>query len=127
MKKVGLSMLVLLLGSAGLLRAEVHYTASSLRDPFGGQPESQKPVDESLLVEKKLRTLIIQGVVASVKNPRAIINGKIYRVGSEPMPGIRIARIDKDGVYVMAGQKEVLLNRQTQTIKGKTADAIKKS
>ena len=126
MRKAVLFVLIFLLGGAHLLRAEVRYTASALRDPFGGQPDIQKPVDESALVEKRLQALTIQGVVASEKNPRAIINGRIYRVGSEPVPGVRITRIDKNGVYVMAGLREVLLNRQTQTTKGKGADATKK-
>lgn len=114
------ALLVALLAlSAACSWAEVRYTASSLRDPFGGQPDTHKKFDESSMVEKRLQALTIQGVVASAKNPRAIINGKIHRVGSEPSPGIRITRIDKDGVYVMAGQREVLLSKQVQNTKGK--------
>ena len=101
---------------------EIRYTASGDRDPFASPVVQKKIFEDSGASEKKLQSLGVQGVVASVKNPRAIINGKIYRIGNEPMPGVRIVRIDKDGVLVMSGEKETLLRRPSPTIKGKKTD-----
>lgn len=122
------------LGAAALLfsalaqAGEVRYTGSALRDPFGGGAEAANKPDGFPAVENRLQALAIQGIVTSPGNPRAIISGKIYRVGGEPMPGIKITRIEKDGVYVLTEQKEVLLNlnRRTQTTKGKRADDLSK-
>jgi hypothetical protein len=100
------------------VEAEVRYTAASLRDPFGGQTDLTPKAEDPSAADRRVQSLLIQGMVASPKNPRAIINGKIYRVGSEPVPGVKITRIDKNGVYVQTGQKEVLLNPKTQPAKG---------
>ena len=92
------------------LGTEVRYTSDSLRDPFSLTVGRRSPaVDEPALTETNLRGLTIQGILASVKDPRAIIDGKIHRVGSEVAPGAKIVRIEKNGVTVLSGQKEILL------------------
>ena len=92
------------------LSAEVRYTGDSLRDPFSLTVVRRNPaVDEPALTETNLRGLTIQGILASVKDPRAIIDGKIHRVGSEVAPGAKIVRIEKNGITVLSGQKEILL------------------
>ena len=103
---------------------EIRYTASGDRDPFASPVVQKKIFEDSGASEKKLQSLSVQGIVASVKNPRVIINGKIYRIGNEPIPGVRIARIDKDGILVMSGEKETLLRRPSPTIKGKKTDEL---
>jgi hypothetical protein len=37
------------------------------------------------------------------------------------MSGIKISRIEKEGVFVVSGEKEILLGRPTQPTKGKAA------
>lgn len=122
MKRAAFLSIALCFCAALPAQAEVKYTASLLRDPFALQMDAPKPgIDEPDGLVKKVLLWTVQGVVASQTNPRAIINGKIYRIGAEPIPGVKVTRIDKDGVYVSVGQKEVLLNRRAQTMsKGKT-------
>lgn len=101
--------------------AAVTYTGAEGRDPFSSLLEQKKMIEDPNLEEKKLRSLVVQGLVASAANPRAIINGKIYRVGNDLLPGIKVTRIQKEGVFVMIGEKETLLSRAIQPTKGKTA------
>ncbi len=101
------------------LAAEVTYTGAAGRDPFALSVERRKAVEDIGAIEKSLRSLAVQGIVASASNPRAIINGKIYRIGNELLPGVRLTRIAKEGVYVTSGEKETLISRSIQPIKGK--------
>lgn len=100
---------------------EISYTGESGRDPFAMPFENRKVVESVDVDEKKLQALAVQGIVASSANPRAIVNGKIYQVGKELLPGVKITRIQKEGVFVMIGDKETLLSRVTQPTKGKTS------
>ena len=111
-------MTLLILTAAPAQSAEIRYTGMSGRDPFAA-PVDRKTGEDPSAAEKKLRSFVIQGIVASADNPRALINGKIYRVGSELLPGAKITRIVKAGVFVMSGDKEILLGRSTPSIKGK--------
>lgn len=125
MKRLLLLMALFMSTAAASGWAEIKYTASSLRDPFARQIEAptKTPEDEPNVIEKKLLLLAVQGIVASPTNPRAIINGKIYRIGGEPMPGVKITKIVTNGVYVSTGQQEILLSRKTlPTSKGKMTD-----
>lgn len=101
--------------------AKIEYTGESGRDPFSSPFEQKRVVESAEANEKKLQTLVVQGIVASSSNPRAIVNGKIYRVGNELLPGVKVTRIEKEGVFVLSGEKETLLTRPIQPIKGKTA------
>ena len=95
--------------------AEVRYTGAAVRDPFSADPSKQRrapAVDEATSIEKQLQTMTIEGLVASSKNPRAIINGKIYRIGEEIKPGLKIKHIDKSGVLLASSDKEMLLTQQ---------------
>ncbi len=109
---------LLLLTTAPAQSAEIRYTGMSGRDPFAA-PLARKTGEDPSASEKKLRAFVVQGVVASAANPRALINGKIYRVGSELLPGAKITRIVKAGVYVTSGEKEILLSQPAPSIKGK--------
>ena len=110
---------LLLLTAAPAQSAEVRYTGASGRDPFAAPFDRKSMGEDPNDSEKKLRTFVVQGVFASASNPRAFINSKIYRVGSELLPGAKITRIVKDGIFVTSGDKEILLNRSTPSLKGK--------
>ncbi len=101
--------------------AEVPYTAGDSRDPFATLLQRKKVAPGPEAGEHELRSLVVQGIVATPSNPRAIVNGKIYKIGSSILPGIRITRIEKEGLFVMIGEKETLLSRPTQPTKGKSA------
>jgi len=117
----GLFLLALLFSSQPSQGAEVVYTGEGGRDPFAAPFENKKIVENPDINLKKMESLSVQGIVASAANPRAIVNGKIYRVGNDVLPGIKISRIEKEGVFVMVGEKETLLAKPIQPIKGKTA------
>jgi len=89
---------------------EVRYTGASFRDPFAGRVQ-EKPADESVKTEQRLKTMSIQGILLSENNPRAIIGGKIYHVGSALDSG-KISRIDKEGVAVTLNGKEIIIEQK---------------
>ena len=116
-----LTIVALLLGT-NVQAAQVSYTAAGGRDPFAAPFVQKKSAEDPGAMETRLQSFTIQGVLASSKNPRAIINGKIYRVGNELASGIKITKISKEGVFVMIGGKETLINRAKPTTKGKSAN-----
>lgn len=90
-------------GCAGWRQHElfaVEYTAGSLRDPFSDLTPPQ--VVSSTLGEDipaLVSALQLQGVVVGTGESRAIIDGKIVRVGNKLKIG-EVANISKEGVTV---------------------------
>lgn len=97
----------------------MQYTGAALRDPFAERVEKKVVADPAAVAEGRVRSLVVQGIVASPANPLVIINGKIYRVGAEAAPGIKIKTIDTNGVLVTVGEKDILLTQQSRIKKEK--------
>ncbi|MDD3275072.1 MAG: hypothetical protein PHQ84_04355 [Candidatus Omnitrophica bacterium] len=89
---------------AKLIKRQVmEYNSGKMRDPFRtylikDEPEV-KPQETGLPVKPDfdISKLQLQGVVWGVKNPQAIINGKVVSVG-DLIEGAEIVSIDKKGV-----------------------------
>ena len=101
---------LLMTGVVTASAAEMRYTGADLRDPFVTLSQ-EKPVDEFLLVEQRLKSMNVEGLLLSPTNPRAIIGGKIYRIGSVLDVG-KISRIDKEGVAVTVNGREVVIEQK---------------
>lgn len=91
------------------MAAKVEYTGSAFRDPF------VEKVDQSATVaaaaneeESALRAMRIQGILTSGGTPRAIIEGKIHKRG-DPLLSAKITEIRKEGVFVLLGEKNILI------------------
>lgn len=113
MKSAGKGVLIgcALLGLAGpVVAAEiVQYSGKGLRDPFVDMTES-KPVDETAVMQQSINTMTVQGILYAMENPVAIIDGKIYRVGSRLGAG-QVVRIEKEGVTVSQNGKQFTLKQ----------------
>ena len=108
-KKIVLTAVFTLQSAALAYAAEIKYTSGMLRDPFGDpQKVERKPTDDSVFVEKRIRAMVVQGLLISSKMPRVIIDGRIYNVGS-PVDKGKIVSIDKNGVVIEYNGKEILL------------------
>ena len=89
---------------------EIYYTGTGLRDPFVSSSQ-EKPVDDFVLIEQRLKAMNVEGLLLSPSNPRAIISGKIYHVGSVLDAG-KVSKIDKEGIAVVIGGKEVVIEQK---------------
>ena len=92
----------------------VQYTGRAFRDPFVDESEI-KPVDETVAIQQSIDGMTVQGILYAMDNPVAIIDGKIYRVGSR-LAGGQVVKIEKEGVTVSQGGKQFTI-KQTR---GKT-------
>jgi len=116
--------------------AQVEYTAKMLRDPFIEEVKeiSAKEMEEATALaeaqaetramEESIDTLAVEGIVHSIKNPVAIINGQIYRVGSHLGSGV-VVKIEKEGVTISMSDKQFTL-KQTLKKKKEAASAERK-
>ncbi len=97
--------------SAGhVLGAEVvQYTGKTYRDPFFDTTEN-KPVEESAAMQQSINAMNVQGILYAMDNPVAIIDGKIYRVGSRLGAG-QVIRIEKEGVTVSQSGKQFTIKQ----------------
>ncbi len=89
----------------------VEYTGRKYRDPFADPrqaPISTTSVDTAAQQERQLAATPVQGILYSTEQPKAIVGGKIVRVGSKVGPG-EVSRIDRDGVAVVFNNKEFVL------------------
>lgn len=101
--------------------AESQYTAKMLRDPFTEAAENIS-ADDTIAMEQSMDTLVVEGILSAMNNPVAIINGKIYHVGSWLGPG-QVVQIEKEGVTLSVKGKRFTLKQN----RGKTnADTQKK-
>lgn len=102
MKMVRFPRIIFLMGTFFMVQsasaAEVKYTGGRYADPFFKTVE-KKVVETADSTESRLKSMTVQGVSVSMGNPRAIINGKIYHVGSL-VEDAKVLRINKDGVIV---------------------------
>jgi hypothetical protein len=99
----------------------VEYTAGDLRDPFSNlapPPMEEQPKVEVEQSASIISTFVLQGVVIGGKEPSAIVNEKIVKIGSKLNVGV-VSNITKDGVYVRYGGKEYLLKRVDKRGQGK--------
>ena len=92
----------------------VQYTGKALRDPFVDVMEN-RPVDDSAAMQQSVSAMTVQGILYAMENPVAIIDGKIYRVGSRLGAG-EVVRIEKEGVIVSQNGKQITLKQS----RGKT-------
>lgn len=99
---------------------EAHYTGKAFRDPFMDASET-KPADDNVALQQSINSMTVQGILYAMENPVAIINGKIYRVGSRLGAG-QIVRIEKEGVTLSQGGKQFTIKQS----RGKVNDTISK-
>lgn len=114
-----LSLGLWLWGAAGADAFAMEYKAKQLRDPFGDlapHPSADRPVESERLISE----LELQGVViGGEEGPRAIVSGRIVKVGSKLKIG-EVTAISQKGVTVRYEGKDYLLKR-----KGKKPDENK--
>ncbi len=88
---------------------EMEYTAKALRDPFSDGSEN-KPNDDTAALAQSLNVMTVQGLLCAVDNPVAIVDGKIYRIGSS-LGGGQVVAIEKEGVTVSLNGKSFKLKQ----------------
>jgi hypothetical protein len=101
---------------------EVRYTGAAFRDPFGGQARPNPADNNNARLDQQIKSMTIQGLLLAGKNSRAIIDGRIYRIGSVLGAG-RVTRIDQDGVTITINGKETIIKpkiRKTRYADAKT-------
>ncbi len=82
-----------------ITRPKVEYNASVCRDPFIIQQAKEGTVEKPMEAEITLPVLKIQGIVWGGKNPQAIINGKVFKIGGV-IDDAHIVDINKNGVDI---------------------------
>jgi len=94
------------------LRNKVEFPDEIFKDPFKSVlPEIQKTatvVQEEYKEEVALPVVNIQGLIWGGKEPLAIINNKVYKVG-DLIEDIKIINIEKEGVSVIYRGKNFVL------------------
>jgi hypothetical protein len=93
--------------------AEVFYTGKTFRDPFRDPAEITTP-DDTTSFEESIKTMTLQGILYSLEKPLAIIDGKIYRVGS-PLGSGQVVQIEKETVTVSINGGQVILKQNKGT------------
>ncbi len=90
----------------------VEYTGHTHRDPFSDPRQAAAsggaPVDTAAQQERQLAATPVQGILFSSGESRAIVDGKIVKVGSRVGAG-RIVAIDRDGVTIELNGKNFTL------------------
>ena len=109
-----------LLAGGTAVNAEVRYTGKTFRDPFMDTAEI-RPADETTVMQQSIDSMNVQGILYAMDNPVAIINGKIYRVGSRLGAG-QVISIEKSGVTIAQGGKQFTIKQG----RGKTNDTTPK-
>ena len=116
LRLAGLLFCVFLSVAVPALCAEgVRYTGKALRDPFIDQSDIAPPVDDTAVIQQSISSMQVQGILYALDNPLAIIDGKIYRVGSRLSAG-QVVRIEKEGVTVSQDGKQFTIKQS----RGKT-------
>ena len=93
----------------------LRYTGKALRDPFIDTTEN-KPADTTTVMQQSINTMTVQGILYAMDNPVAIVDGKIYRVGSRLGAG-EVVRIEKEGVTVSQNGKQFTIKQSRGKIK----------
>ncbi len=107
MRSIVLWAAALALAFDAMAGVEIKYTGSELRDPFS-EKVVERVDDSAQQAEQRIRSMVVQGMLISSSNPQAIINGKIYRVGSSIDAG-KITAIDKTGVTVSWDGRQIFI------------------
>ena len=102
-------------GVSALAAEGVRYNGKTFRDPFIDQTEIVAPVDETAVIQQSISSMRVQGILYALDNPLAIIDGKIYRVGSRLGAG-QVVRIEKEAVTVTQDGKQFTIKQS----RGKT-------
>lgn len=103
-----------------MLWAEAQYTGRALRDPFVDVAEN-KPANETVVIQQVADTMSVQGILYDGNNPLAIIDGKIYRVGSR-LGGGQVTQIEKKGVTILQNGKQFTITQN----RGKSNEPVQK-
>lgn len=116
MKRIacGLFFCVLWLAADHAQSAEITYNGKTFRDPFRDPAEEAFAVNDAAASEQSISSMTLQGILYSLDKPLAIINGKIYRVGS-PLGGGQVVQIDKETVTVSVNGRQFTLKQNKGT------------
>ena len=86
-----------------ITRPTVQYTADKFKNPFEGFTGEAIARPE----EVALPNIVVQGVITGGSFPQAIINGKVVKIGDTVIEGIKIVNIEKNGITIFYGDKQV--------------------
>jgi hypothetical protein len=97
-----------------IIRPAVEYSAENerLKDPFQ-KPASLQETDQTPAEAKPLPALAVQGVIWGGRFPQAIINDTVVKVG-DTLEGVKVTKINKDGVIVFFDNREYNLSSPAQ-------------
>ena len=105
--------------------AAVKYNGKSLRDPFTDPAALAVKADTDETMQSILKSLKLQGILYSMENPRAIVNGKIVAIGDEISGGqAKVAAINRSSVVLSSNGKTYTLN---ETIRKTSNDTESKT
>ena len=110
--------------------AAVHYNGKALRDPFTDPTIVNVPKTDPDQMQNDYKSLHLQGILYSLENPRAIVNGNILGVGDKAIGESTVAAINKDNVVLSANGKTFILKETMRKTSDDTESknaAIKKS
>jgi len=97
----------------------LEYNSGNLKDPFEGPFDKQEK--ENISSEKpediKPPDLVVQGITWSENGNRAIINNKVVSAG-DTLEGVKVTRIDKDGVVVVYKGRQHILEAPAKKMTG---------
>jgi hypothetical protein len=89
-----------------IVKPNVEYKASDLRDPFQSSFVSGEAPEEAgpgvLAAPQVLPSLEVQGIIWGGDFPQAIINNKVVKIG-DTIEGVQIMDINQGGVVVVSG------------------------
>ena len=91
--------------SVVITRVNVQYNSDNFRSPFEGFTGEAVAKPQ----EVALPNIAVQGVITGGTFPQAIINDKVVKVGDTITEGIKIVNIEKDGVTIFYGERQVKL------------------
>lgn len=92
----------------------VEYLGNEFKDPFHHRdPMASAPARsvKSAETAPKNNPLVIQGLVWNLKDPQAIINGKVVKIG-DTLEDAQILDITKEGVKIRRQGREVFLSKK---------------
>ncbi len=117
-------------GSGLIIRPQVKYESSALRDPFRsclvkeGAASGTQSTSKLAQLKINLDTLVVQGVIWGGKIPQAIINNKVLAVG-DLIEGGKIISIEKSGIILNFSGEIVTLSTPGQAAMFKRIDKTK--
>jgi hypothetical protein len=102
-----------------LIKTELRYTASELRDPFEDnlrKYEAQETAKEAGAEEaaKTLPTFSVQGIIWGSSLPQAIIDDAVVKVG-DTIKEAKVIAIDKEGITLLYYGREYKISSPSAT------------